>query len=306
MRFESAASRSSSTWTTTCSTWSAAPTATTTAHTKASLERLVRAADLLTVSTAPLAEAMGERAVRVAVVPNMLDEFLWFGGDDTARAAPASPGSRRGARSLWAATATRARRPSRRTCNLVYVGTRTHAGDLALLRPVMEQLRQRHDLDAKLFVVGGEERASLVRRWYQAVPMPTTESHYAYPEFVPWLRRRSREWTIAVAPLQDASFNRHKSDLKYLEYAALGLPGIFSDVVPYRDSVRHEETGLLTENTTEAWCAAILRLAFDPDLRERMAAAARTEVLRERCLRHDAAEYAGLIGDIASSAATTA
>jgi O-antigen biosynthesis protein len=272
---------------------------------QASLERLVRAADLLTVSTAPLAEAMGERAARVAVVPNMLDEFLWFGGVDTVGAAPASPRPR-GTRSVRAAIATRTRRPGRRTCNLVYVGTRTHADDLALLRPVMEQLRQRRDLDVTLFVVGGEERGSLVRRWYQAVPMPTTESHYTYPEFVPWLRRRSRAWTIAVAPLQDASFNRHKSDLKYLEYAALGLPGIFSDVVPYRDSVRHEETGLLTENTTESWCAAILRLAFDPDLRERMAGAARSEVLRERCLRHDAAKYAGLIGDIASSAATTA
>jgi O-antigen biosynthesis protein len=273
---------------------------------QASLERLVRAADLLTVSTTPLAGAMRKRAVRVAVVPNMLDEFLWFGGDDTAGAAPAGTRSRRGARRLWAATATRARRSIRRRCNLVYVGTRTHGGDLALLRPVMEQLRQRHDLDARLFVVGGEERGSLVRRWYQAVPMPTTESHYTYPEFVPWLRRRSREWTIAVAPLQDASFNRHKSDLKHLEYAALGLPGIFSDLVPYRDSVRHGVTGLLTENTTEAWCAAILRLASDPDLREQIAGAARTYVLHERCLRHDGAEYARLIGDIASSAVTTA
>jgi processive 1,2-diacylglycerol beta-glucosyltransferase len=136
--------------------------------------------------------------------------------------------------------------------------------------------------------------------------MPTTESHHAYPEFVPWLRRRSPEWTIAVAPLQDASFNRHKSDLKYLEYAALGLPGIYSDLGPYRDSVRHEVTGLLTENTTEAWCAAILRLASDPDLRDRIAAGARTYVLRERCLRHDAADYVRLIGEVASSAATTA
>jgi GT2 family glycosyltransferase/glycosyltransferase involved in cell wall biosynthesis len=273
---------------------------------QASLERMVRAADLVTVSTALLAEAMGERAARVAVVPNMLDEFLWFGGVDAAGPAPAGPGSRRGARRLWAATARRARPPIGSTCNLVYVGTRTHAGDLALLRPVFEQLRQRHELDASLFVVGGEERGSLVRRWYQPVPMPTTESHHAYPEFVPWLRRRSPEWTIAVAPLQDASFNRHKSDLKYLEYAALGLPGIYSDLGPYRDSVRHEVTGLLTENTTEAWCAAILRLASDPDLRDRIAAGARTYVLRERCLRHDAADYLRLIRDVSSSAVTTA
>jgi glycosyltransferase involved in cell wall biosynthesis len=266
---------------------------------QASLERLVRAADVVTVSTESLREAMEERGTRVAVVPNMLDEFLWFGGADTT--APTRP-TFGVARRLRPDRANRAVRPARGTCNLVYIGTRTHAEDLALLRPVIEELRQLSSLDTRLFVVGGEERGFRGRRWYQAVPMPTRDSHYTYPEFVPWLRSLSRDWTLAVAPLQDAPFNRHKSDLKHLEYAALGLPGIFSDVVPYRDSVRHEVTGLLTENTTDAWCAAILRLASDAGLRERIVAAARSYVLGERCLRHDAADYARLIGELASSA----
>ena len=273
---------------------------------QASLERLVRAADLLTVSTGPLGRAMEERAARVAVVPNLLDEFLWFGdaGAATGRVAP-RPSAAGVARALRAVTARRRRVSAERTCNLVYVGTRTHGDDLALLRPVIEQLRQRSDLDVTLFVVGGEERVPPGRRWYRSVQMPTTESHYAYPEFVPWLRSRSRDWTIAVAPLREASFNHNKSDLKYLEYAALGLPAVYSDLVPYRDSVRHDVTGILTENTTEAWSAAVLRLASDADLRERIAAEARAHVLRERCLRHGAAEYAQLIGGVASSAAMT-
>jgi GT2 family glycosyltransferase/glycosyltransferase involved in cell wall biosynthesis len=273
---------------------------------QASLDRLVRAADLLTVSTGPLGQAMDERARRVAAVPNMLDEFLWFGGAGTTTGRVATRRSPEGVSRVLRKTAAR-RRPAsvERTCNLVYVGTRTHADDLALLRPVIKQLRQRGDLEVTLFVVGGEERAPHGRGWYRSVQMPTTESHYAYPEFVPWVRSRSHDWTIAVAPLQEASFNRNKSDLKYLEYAALGLPAIYSDVVPYRDSVRHEVTGLLTENATEAWSAAILRLASDADLRARMAAEARAHVLRERCLRHGAADYAQLLGDVASSAAAT-
>jgi GT2 family glycosyltransferase len=272
---------------------------------QASLERLVRAADLLTVSTGPLGRAMEERAARVAVVPNMLDEFLWFGGggatDGRVGKSP-SPGGV--ARALRAAAR---RRPASvaSTCNLVYVGTRTHADDLALLHPVIDRLRHDGDLDVTLFVVGGEERGPHGRHWYRSVRLPTTESHYAYPDFVPWLRSRSHDWTIAVAPLRDAPFNRNKSDLKYLEYAALGLPAIYSDVVPYRDSVRHEVTGLLTENSTAAWSAAILRLASDADLRTRLAGEARTCVLRERCLRRGMADYARLIGNVASSAATT-
>jgi glycosyltransferase involved in cell wall biosynthesis len=171
----------------------------------------------------------------------------------------------------------------------------------------MERLRQRGDIDATLFVVGGEQqRAPRRHRWYDVVPLPTTDSHYAYPDFVPWLRSQRDAWTMAVAPLSDTPFNRYKSDLKHLEYAALGVPGIFSNVVPYRNAVRHEETGLLTENTTDAWCAAILRLAFDADLRERMADSARRYVLAERCLRNDAAEYVQLLRSIPEQAMTVA
>ena len=169
----------------------------------------------------------------------------------------------------------------------------------------MERLRECRDLDVRLFVVGGEESRLLRSRWYEAVPLPTTGSHVAYPDFVPWLRGQSRAWDIAVAPLQDTPFNHHKSDLKYLEYSALGLPGIFSDVTPYSDSVRHDDTGLLCANTTEAWCAAIVRLAQDAALRERLATAARRYVVGERCLHHDATDYARLVTDVATSRVAT-
>jgi glycosyltransferase involved in cell wall biosynthesis len=270
---------------------------------RASVERLLRAADLVTVSTEKLRDVLSDRAPRVVVVPNMLDEFLWFGdpagAGERAHGSPTSEGvdSRR-------RTPARSRggRPSRPTCNLVYIGSRTHADDLALLRPVMERLRQYPDLDVTLFVVGGEESRSRLGRWYEPVPMPTTGSYCPYPVFVRWLRRQRHAWTIGLAPLRDTQFNRNKSDLKYLEYAALGLPGIFSDLVPYRKSIRHEETGLLVENTTDAWCEGVRRLAHDHVLREGLAEAARRHVLGERCLRHDAGDYVSLLRDVTRSA----
>jgi GT2 family glycosyltransferase len=270
---------------------------------RASVERLLRAADLVTVSTERLRGVLSDRASRVVVVPNMLDEFLWFG--DAAGAGERAHGSHTpdGVVSrLRAHVLTRGGRPSRPTCNLVYIGSRTHAEDLALLRPVMERLRQCPDLDVKLFVVGGEEPRSRLGRWYEPVPMPTTGSYCPYPVFVPWLRRQRHAWTIGLAPLRDTHFNRNKSDLKYLEYAALGLPGIFSDLVPYRESIRHEETGLLVENTTGAWYEEIRRLAHDCVLREGLAEAARRSVLGERCLRDDAGDYVSLLRSVTGSA----
>src|SRR3546814_14721972 len=54
---------------------------------------------------------------------------------------------------------------------------------------------------------------------------------------------RSIDYAVGVAPLSDTTFNRSKSDIKFLELAALGIPTIASDVAPYR-SIRHGETGL--------------------------------------------------------------
>jgi GT2 family glycosyltransferase len=268
---------------------------------RSAIERLLRAADLVTVSTERLQDVLSDRVSRVVVVPNMLDEFLWFGDSAGAgEGAHSSPTSEGLVPRLRAHVGVG--RPSRSTCNLVYIGSRTHADDLALLRPVMERLRQCPDLDVTLSVVGGEEPRSRVGRWYQPVPMPTEGSYCPYPDFVPWLRRERHAWTIAVAPLRDTPFNRNKSDLKYLEYAALGLPGIFSDLGPYSASIRHERTGLLVENTTDEWCEEIGRLAHDRTFRERLAQEARTQVLGERCLRHDAGDYVNLLRSVTRSA----
>src|SRR3546814_8283247 len=57
---------------------------------------------------------------------------------------------------------------------------------------------------------------------------------------------RSIDYAVGVAPLSDTTFNRSKSDIKFLELAALGIPTIASDVAPYR-SIRHGETGLLVK-----------------------------------------------------------
>jgi hypothetical protein len=86
------------------------------------------------------------------------------------------------------------------TCNLVYVGTRTHADDLALLRPVMERLRRRRDVDVKLFVVGVEEDRSPGETWYERVPIPARLLRIMRTLS---LAAQQAPWDVALAPLQD-------------------------------------------------------------------------------------------------------
>lgn len=84
----------------------------------------------------------------------------------------------------------------------------------------------------------------------------------------------SIDFDIGLAPLEDTIFTRSKSYIKALEYSALGIPVIASDVGPYREFVDDGVTGFLVRRESE-WIDRIRLLVEDADLRERMGAAAR-------------------------------
>ncbi len=110
--------------------------------------------------------------------------------------------------------------------------------------------------------------------------------------------RRHLRWDVAIAPLVDDAFTRGKSDLKYLDYGALGFPGVFSDVGAYRGAVRNRETGLLAANEPGAWAGALEEIVSDGALRARLAAAATAEVHGSRMLRTNAARWRDAIETI--------
>jgi glycosyltransferase involved in cell wall biosynthesis len=69
-------------------------------------------------------------------------------------------------------------------------------------------------------------------------------------------------------------FNRSKSHIKALEYAALGIPVIASDEAPYRDFVVDGVTGFLVRHDHE-WALRLRDLVNDAAMRESMGAKAR-------------------------------
>ena len=77
------------------------------------------------------------------------------------------------------------------------------------------------------------------------------------------VRYRGIEPDICIAPLQDIEFNRGKSNIKCLEYTAIGAPGVYSDVTPYKFMS-------LKAKTDEQMIAHIEKLAGDIDYRARI------------------------------------
>lgn len=217
-------------------------------------------ADGLLVTTAPLAARYGGFGRPTAVVANALDERLLVQRWPAARATPFG----------------------RRPLVVGYMGTRTHAGDLALVEEALRAYLERHP-DTILELIGGADGAweslgtSLARR----APPP---GHDEYPLFMRWWTADVR-WDIALAPLEATPFAACKSDVKSLEYAAVAAAGIFSAVPPYDSAIADGATGLLVENTTAAWLAALERLT-DDDVRAGVAEGARRRLWEGRLVCH--------------------
>lgn len=233
-------------------------------HLRGVVAFLAREATGVIVSTPALQERLSRLAPDAVVVPNALDERL-FG-------APPEPHAPDGILTIG------------------YMGTMTHEADLRMILAPLRAILRRLAGRARLELVGAADRR--VSSLFEGLPYRyrTPGHEHPYPRFAAWMRENLK-WDFAIAPLHDDTFTRCKSDLKYLDYGALAIPGVFSDVRPYRESVRNRATGLLVPNDDASWAAALEELAGDSALRARLARAARDDAHGSHMLRTNAVRW---------------
>jgi 2-polyprenyl-3-methyl-5-hydroxy-6-metoxy-1,4-benzoquinol methylase len=94
---------------------------------------------------------------------------------------------------------------------------------------------------------------------------------------------------IGIAPNRDRGFNRARSDVKFLEYAAFGAVPVLERLVPYLDSVKHGENGFLFQSRTEL-VQLLERLVADAPERQRVREQAHAYVTEQRLQSAHAAE----------------
>lgn len=116
--------------------------------------------------------------------------------------------------------------------------------------------------------------------------LPNVVFHPWIPDYDAYLEFKvARHWHIGIAPLVGDGFDRYKTNNKYREYGGCMIPGVYSNVSPFRETVDHERTGLLAENHPEAWIAALDRLVASSALRSAIASAAFDDIRRHHDLR---------------------
>lgn len=90
----------------------------------------------------------------------------------------------------------------------------------------------------------------------------------SYDEYKRMLNRLG--WDIGLAPMPDTPFHACKHYNKFVEYAAAGIVGVYSDVAPYTRLRSFDQACVFCLNNAKAWRTAIKSLMDDPLGREAM------------------------------------
>lgn len=230
----------------------------------------MKASDALVVSTPYLADLYRKLAKRVYVVENCIDLPLW-----DRSASPAS---------------------ARRGLTIGWMGGGSHGDDFRVVEPAIRQIQQKFKNTHFTFVSGG-----LKPTFLDGIPrLKWIHDFRSIDKYPKWISKFG--FDIGIAPLQDNNFNRAKSNLRWLEHSALGIPCVASPLPHFRESIRHEVTGYLANNT-EDFVEYISRLVLAPKLRDTIGTAARQEVKDKWNLKTQAMKYKAAIEDVLNARA---
>ena len=178
-------------------------------------------------------------------------------------------------------------RPAQQHATIVgYAAGSDHGHDWPLVRGAYNQAvaaLAKHGVEIETWIIGDPEI-------FESIESPRKRLLPLLPrnEYMKFLGAVN----ISIMPLNDSVFNRSKSDIKYLESAAMGTPVLASDLV-YGRTIRDGETGLVFRNAEE-FASQLTRLVVDRPLARRIADAAYRYVKANRLIDQHAARWASV------------
>lgn len=171
--------------------------------------------DGLITSTPYLAEIYRDFNENVSVIPNSIDFALWDRLEGKDR-----PGIRIG----WA-------------------GGANHDDDLKILEEIIPAINKLHKNIKWVFLHGCPKYLR---------ESPGVEFHKLWTKIDKYPKKlASLDFDIGIAPLVDNAFNRGKSNLRWLEYSALRIPTVASNVGNFAETIKHSIDGFLADDATQ-------------------------------------------------------
>lgn len=195
---------------------------------------LVKNADQIWVSTANLKKYYQPLTkASVQIVPNTLDYRVWK------KNKPKNP-------------------PPDAPLKILYMGTATHSEDLKMITPWLDQTNNENPGSFEVFVIG--IASSLPEKsWLK--PLKRAPNSTIYPNFAKWIQKEG-PFDLGIAPLLESRFNKYKSDIKCLDYIAVGAVPMVSDLDPYEKSDL-DSFIIRSANTRNGWVKSIEKILID-------------------------------------------
>jgi glycosyltransferase involved in cell wall biosynthesis len=207
---------------------------------QARIRQNLAVARLVTVSTHPLAAVVAQHTdAPIVVLPNAIPDQLLGMPSPNDILDPTQP------------------------ITIGWAGSGTHAMDWGHMAGQVERWLRRNP-DVELHTMGTD---------YAQGVAPHQRRHTPWLMDV-WSYYGALDFHVGLAPLRPHVFNQSKSDVKALEYAALGIPVLASDTGPYAGSVVDGVTGFRITRDHQ-WGQRLTTLTRDHALREAMARDAR-------------------------------
>ncbi len=200
------------------------------------LEKCLRAVHLITTTTPALADYLKPINSNVIVLPNMLPSEYWQVKQTE------SPDGK---------------------IVIGWAGSLSHWPDLELLKAAVPQILDEY-ANTEFHIAG-----------LNSSPFPDHKRiKVVEPVHGEDLALLLATFNIGLVPLISGKFNDCKSDLKFIEYAMVGLPVVASKVDAYERTITNGQTGFLARNPKD-WLKYLKRLLDNTDIRHKMGENAR-------------------------------
>ena len=196
-------------------------------------DKQLEASDGLIVSTDYLKKIYSKKNCNIAVVPNAIDFEVWSNLKEKKKG---------------------------KKIKIGWEGGANHETNLRLIKNVVPTILAKYKNVEFHFKYGGHPIDYLKGKRIKFDDYHKWTSVDKHPQSM-----KNANFDIGIAPLRDLDFNRSKSNLRFLEYSALGIPTVASPVEPYL-CIEHGKTGYLASNDNE-WVECLSKLIENEELR---------------------------------------
>jgi len=163
--------------------------------------------------------------------------------------------------------------PPKDFTRILWAGSPTHKRDLALIEPALSRILCRGNGKVRFTCFGERSPEGLPTDCVDMI------GFVPFEDYLPKLADVGAHF--GLAPLEDNAFNRGKSDVKFLEYAACGYASLLSPVGEYAELSEGAHRILVPDN---GWEEAISRAIESPALMDQMGRQAQEWVRQNRCI----------------------